>query len=746
MGFIDNRKEYEIENMYPKRPWMNYLWNEEYIMYINQFGIGKTIMKAEKGMQREIVRDTQDRLIYIKENGKTYCINRNYTNLPFDTYKTIVGMGYSKIISEYNGIRAELLIFVPSKGKRECWRLDLTNTSDNERNLDLYGFIDVDSRISWHYPCNKDTFEESVNGVCFQHVSYNSPTAYHCVHFATDCDIYGYDVTGKRFIGVYGNYFEPDGTKAERLASKNNVFDDFTAGSLQIKINLEPGETKRIKFTVGVETSVEAAAAATAEIFADGAFERELDIISAKTSMYDNKIYINTPDAEVNRMANIWLKRQMDLGKTWGRVYNMGFRDIMQDIMGFIQLDAEMSREKIVEYLQYQKADGNTLRSWVPLDLDPYRDGATWMLSTVMTYVKETDDISVLDEPVGYWESDITESVFEHCVRGADFLHREVGECGLCLWGGGDWNDSYDGAGLNMIGESVWLSIAAVKATKDFIELLNHIGKTELAKSYEKKNEKMIDNIYKYGWDKDHFIYGINDWREKVGSYDTEDAQICLNPQTWAVIAGIAEDEQNLLDLVEDKLKCDFGYVQCTPSYSKPNAHIGRIAYFGKGLFENGSVYNHGCAFKMVADCIAGRADNAYETLKLMSPNNPKNPYQHSGVEPYATTNMYLGPECELRAGEVTSSWTTGTTSWVFRYIIEYMLGVRAEFNGLLIDPKIPSEWDRAEITRTFRGAVYDIEIVRTGNKSIYLDGEKTDTNILPPLEKGSRHKVVVNI
>ena len=405
-----------------------------------------------------------------------------------------------------------------------------------------------------------------------------------------------------------------------------------------------------------------------------------------------------------------------------------------------------MPREKIVEYLQYQKADGNTLRSWVPLDLDPYRDGATWMLSTVMTYVKETDDISVLDEPVGYWESDITESVFEHCVRGADFLHREVGECGLCLWGGGDWNDSYDGAGLNMIGESVWLSIAAVKATKDFIELLNHIGKAELAKSYEKKNEKMIGNIYKYGWDKDHFIYGINDWREKVGSYDTEDAQICLNPQTWAVIAGIAEDEQNLLDLVEDKLKCDFGYVQCTPSYSKPNAHIGRIAYFGKGLFENGSVYNHGCAFKMVADCIAGRADNAYETLKLMSPNNPKNPYQHSGVEPYATTNMYLGPECELRAGEVTSSWTTGTTSWVFRYIIEYMLGIRAEFNGLLIDPKIPSEWDRAEITRTFRGAVYDIEIVRTGNKSIYLDGEKTDTNILPPLEKGSRHKVVVNI
>ena len=746
MGFIDAKKEYEIEDMYPKRPWMNYLWNEEYIMNINQFGIGKAIMKAENGFQREIVRDTDDRLIYIKENGNTYCVNRNYGRLPFDTYKTIVGMGYSKIISAYNGIEAELLIFVPSKGKRECWQLTLKNIKDCERNFDLYGFIDVDSRISWHAPCNNDTFEKSVNGVCFQHIAYNSPTSYHCIHFASDSEIYGYDVARNRFIGVYGSYAEPEGTKRERLESKNNVFDYFTAGALQIKVNLKQGETKRIKFTVGVETSVEAAADETAAILADGAFERELDIIAKKTSMYDDRLYINTPDEEVNRMVNIWLKRQMDLGKTWGRVYNMGFRDIMQDIIGFIQLDSEMSREKIVDCLQYQKTDGNTLRSWVPLDLDPYRDGATWMLSTVMTYVKETGDKSILDEKVGYWESDIKESVLDHCFRGADFLHREVGEYGLCLWGGGDWNDSFDGAGLKMIGESVWLSIAAVKATKDFIELLHYLGDDTAAAKYAAANDKMINNIHYHGWDKDHYIYGINDWREKVGTYDTADAQIFLNPQTWAVIAGVAEDEQALLNLVEDRLKCDFGYVQCTPSYSKPDPHVGRISYFGKGLFENGSVYNHGCAFKMVADCIAGRGNNAYKTLKLMSPYNPKNPYEHSGVEPYVTTNMYLGPECKLRAGEVMGSWTTGTTSWVFRTIVEYMLGIRAEFNGLRIEPQLPDGWDEVTAVRTFRGAVYRITIEKNGKKEIYLDGKKLEGSIVPICEKGTKHDVTVRI
>ena len=297
-----------------------------------------------------------------------------------------------------------------------------------------------------------------------------------------------------------------------------------------------------------------------------------------------------------------------------------------------------------------------------------------------------------------------------------------------------------------MIGESVWLSIAAVKATKDFIELLNAMGKKELAQNYINKNNQLTENILKYGWDKDHFIYGINDWRERVGSYDEKEAQLFLNPQTWAVIAGIAPDESALLDLVEDKMKCDYGYVQCIPSYSSPNPHVGRISYFGKGLFENGAVYNHGCAFKMVADCIAGRGDNAYETFKLMSPYNPKNLYTHSGVEPYSMTNMYLGPECELRAGEITSSWTTGTTSWVFRALVEYMIGVRAEFGGLMIDPKLPTEWKQTKITRTYRGAVYEIEMIRNGKIGIYLDDNLLDGKVLPVCKKGTRHKVIVNI
>lgn len=373
-----------------------------------------------------------------------------------------------------------------------------------------------------------------------------------------------------------------------------------------------------------------------------------------------------------------------------------------------------------------------------------YRDGATWLLSTVTAYIKETGDKSILDEKTGYFESNITETLFEHCIRAIEFLYREVGEHGLCLWGGGDWNDSFDGAGLQMIGESVWLSIATIKATNDFAELLNWLGKSDLSKTYISKRDKMNENIHKFGWDKDHFIYGINDWHERVGSYDTPTGQLFLNPQTWAVLAHIADDEQALMDLVERELSCGFGYVQQKPCYTTPDPHVGRISYFGKGFYENGSVYNHGVAFKIVADCVANRGNQAYKTLKMLLPSNPEN--KASGVEPYALCNMYFGPENETRRGEAPMHWITGTSSWVFRGIVEYIIGVRADFDSLIVDPKLPDNWDCVEITRMFRNSTYNIIIKRCNNKSITIDGEVAPNDIIPIFNDNEAHSVEIII
>lgn len=742
MGFIDERKEYIIENMYPRRPWMNYLWNNEYIAVINQFGFGKGRFSAEDNFQRDIVRDSESRLIYVKCDGEIYAANRNYGNAAFDEFKTVVGIGYSTVISAYKGLRSEYTIMVPHEGKRECWRLVLKNTSDKAKQMELYAYADLDVRIMEHLACTYGDFNQEMNGVYFRHYVYGSPTEYHLGHLATNGKVKAYETAKRRFVGTYGNIQTPDGVKAERLSCTDNSFDAETIAALQFEISLEPGEEKTLYFTAGVEKNLEDAIRNSQAVLSGESFNKELAILRQQTSQYDDKIFIDSPDEEVNRFVNIWLKRQMDLGKTWGRVYNKGFRDIMQDISGFVQLDPVSSRDRLLDCVQYQKPDGNTLRSWVPLDLRPYRDGAVWLLSTVVAYVKETADKSILEEKVGYYDSDLVETVFEHCIRGIEFLYREVGEHGLCLWGGGDWNDSFDGAGLQMIGESVWLSIAAIKGTNDFLELLDWMGEAELAEKYRGKREVMKENIRKHGWDQDHYIYGINDWHERVGSYDTPTGRIFLNPQTWAVLAGIAEDEQTLLDMVERELSCEFGYVQQKPCYTTPDPHVGRISYFGKGFYENGSVYNHGVAFKIVADCVAKRGNYAYDTIKKMLPSNPANDYTKSGVEPYAMCNMYFGPENETRRGEAPMHWITGTSSWLFRGIVEYLIGVRADFAGLVVDPQLPDAWDCVKITRTFRGAVYEIRICRGSEKKCLVDGQTLTGSRLPVFGDGKTHLV----
>lgn len=741
MGYTDAKKEYVIDDMYPRRPWMNYLWNEEYIAVINQFGFGKGLMQGENNYQRDVVRDTDSRVIYIKDGDHIYAANRNYAGEPFDLFNTVVGIGYTTVISECRGLRCEMTILVPHRGKRECWRVKLTNLLDVDRAFDLYAYTELNVNMTEHLSCSEAYYDEQLGGVYHTHHAYGSPSSYHVVHLATDARVVAFETAHRRFIGTYGNRLTPDGIKLDKLPCQNNSFDADTIAALQSKISLAAGQTTTLYYTVGVEQNLADARTNSAAALGEANFNNELAILRRQADQYDCKVLVSTPDAEVDRFANIWLKRQMDLGKTWGRVYNKGFRDIMQDISGFTQLDPAVCRDKIVDCTQYQKTDGNTLRSWVPLDLRPYRDGAVWMLMSVVTYIKETMDLSVLDEQIGYYGSNIKESLFNHCIRALDYFYREVGEHGLCLWGGGDWNDSFDGAGLNMRGESVWLSIAAVKGTNDFLTLLERIGRTDLVNKYTALRDGMISNINKHGWDKDHYIYGINDWGEKVGSYDTAEGQIFLNPQSWAVLAGIGDAKQ-LLDLVEREMGCDYGYVQQKPCYTTPDPHVGRISYFGKGFYENGSVYNHGVAFKLVADCVAGRGNEAYQTLKKLLPSNPKNDFTKSGVEPYALCNMFFGPENEMRPGEAPMHWITGTSSWTFRCIVEYLLGVRAEYDGLLIDPQLPDEWNEVKMTRSFRGATYDITINRTGSRLLTVDGKQYPANVAPVFDDQKVHKV----
>ena len=750
--FSADHSVYTITNMFPKRHLRNFLWNEHFIASIDQFGGG-----ASWNRDNEIYSGAcpvgESRLLFLrdKKDGTFWAANRNFFREPFDEFYTEVGQGFSRIVSCYKGLRLSYRIFIPRTGNVECWTVEIENVSAEPKEFSLFTYAASHLNTNPHPSFNHGEFDAELGGVLLSHHAFNTPKVWLNHFLASDISPVAHETTNRRFQGVYGSISMPDAVQAGRLASESTSFDNNMALTLQFDLTLAPGEKRQIHLLNGLASNAQEAREMAHQLLKQGGLDSELAAVEQRAKSAIDKVFIQTPDEEINALVNVWLKRQIDLGKTWARTYTRGFRDIMQDSTAFMPLDPKTAAEKIKYCLAYQRADGNPLRQWEPTDLHPSRDGAVWLILAVATYLKETGCFDLLNDVEPYYESQETGTVLEHCRRGMHFLLDNLGSHGLCLWGGGDWNDAINNAGLQGRGESVWLTQATVVAAREFVCLLKRLGDDAQAEAISLQADALAKNLQQQAWEKDHFICGYTDWDEKVGSYDNAEAQIFLNMQTWAVLSGTASDGPGLMDFVERELATPWGYVLNKPCFTRRDDHIGRNTYYEKGCYENGSVYNHGGTFKIAADCMLGRGELAYQTVRMMLSTNPANPAEHSGVEPYAVSNMYLGPENQERSGEAIMSWVTGTAGWLFRSITEYMLGVQADYDGLALKPCLSSQWKEVSIRREYRGAVYRIEIqnpsgLETGTLTVVVDGKPLGGNILPVFSDGQEHRVTVTL
>ncbi len=749
--FCDEKKEYVIRDMYPVRPLYNYLWSEHTVSTLDHFGNGFTT-SVRDGKWRNI--ETGTRNFYIKDrvSGEYYSANRNYKREPFDVFECHVGLGYQLIVSQYKGIRTEITFVIPNDLRALMTGIKVKNVSSEKKSIDLYTTTEPVINMTAHYSEGEAFFSKEANGLIFSHDAFEYELPYKHVYLSSAKEFYGYDVTNSRFKGIYEGYENPVALCEDRLASIDINADNNHVGAFQFRLDLEAGEEWENVLLCGLaETTNEAITHCnycTLENFA-----KELKLQENINNEYLDVFVLDSPDKILNSQVNVWLKRQLAFGKTWGRLWGKGFRDVMQDITSFAPFDAELAKKRILYALKHVYENGNPIRMFEPTYLYPYNDGAIWVPSAILAYLNETGDLSILDEQVQYLPgssldnsvyddgsfsypkykgTEYTDSVFEHVKRCMDYIIGSRGEKGLVLFRGGDWNDSINSAGKLGKGESVWLSIATYKALKEFEEILTLYKKEELVPYYAEKREELKGYILENGKDGDHFLYGYNDYGLKIGSDENDEAKIFLNPQTWAVLAGLVEKEEleKIMDVVEERLVCDFGYVQCAPSYVNPNPNIGRVTYMKPGLVENGSVYNHGVAFKLVADCILGRGDTAYNTYLKIRYDNPKN--ADSGVEPYAVTNMYIGPENPYRKGYARNNWITGTAGWLYRGLTEYFCGIVPTFTGLKILPNFPKAWNKVNIKRKYRNSVYDVHFERGEENLVIVDGEKIIGEILP--------------
>ena len=412
---------------------------------------------------------------------------------------------------------------------------------------------------------------------------------------------------------------------------------------------------------------------------------------------------------------------------------------------------SDKAKGKILETLMYEYSDGRCVRGWLPLDHHIYSDGPVWVTPTVNAYIKETGDVDFLNHPVKYLDEG-EDTVWEHILTAMRFVSDDVGEHGLVHSRDGDWNDSLNMTGLLGKGESVWTSIALCYALKNAAEIAEALlGDNAIRDEMLERRERMIKAINAEAWDGEWYLAAINDYNEKVGSHEESEGKIYLNSQTWAILSEVASGEraEKCIESVDKYLDSDYGPLTLYPTYTKFNNRIGRLTSFIPGIWENGTPYCHGGTFKVVADCLLGRGDKAYETILKIMPNSETNPSTHSGCEPYALTNMYFGPD-NPRRGETLFAWVTGTAGWMFRAVVQYMMGFHPEYNGFSIKPCIPAEWGEVTLTRKFRGDTYNVTIknesgAQSGVKSVTLDGVEVGASI-KLVGDGNTHNVVVTM
>lgn len=763
-GKFQDGKEYCIHELRPPRPQMNYLWNARILSGVNHFGGGKGAYGARalsyidpEGKGRCTVLRDGNRYFYVKDKQSGTVFNPGWypCKTPVEEYSCLHGLGYTRIRGECGGIAAELRVFVNETSPCEIWTVTLTNRTAQERALSLYSFAEFQLEGYQRY----SDYNSYVHGEYRQKdhliVCYNNamerPHTWFNGFMASDREPMAFDTSKRAFLGVYGSEFFPEGIRGERLSNSLAACEQMV-GALQHELVLAPGETAVTHVLIGAADTAETAAGIVRTLFAGDRIEKDYQTLLARKKRVSREIWVSTPDEKVNHFVNYWLKQQVQLCAEVGRDTGKGFRDQLQDAWAVASFEPELAGQKIRETLSYMYADGRCVRGWLPLDHHIYSDGPVWIPPTVNAYIKETGDRDFLSQKVKYLDQG-EDTVWEHILTTMRFASEDTGEHGLIHSRDGDWNDSLNMTGLQGKGESVWTSIALCYALMNTAEMAEKLcGDTAVRDEMLERRERLLKAINAQAWDGEWYLAAINDYGEKVGSREEAEGKIYLNSQTWAILADVADGNrrQQCMKAVDSYLDSDYGPLTLYPTYTHFNDRIGRLTSFVPGIWENGTPYCHGGTFKVVADCLCGRGDRAYETIRKILPDSDSNPSDHSGCEPYVVTNMYFGPD-NPRRGETLFAWVTGTAGWMLRAITQYMLGFTPEYDGFSLRPCLPSSWKEALLERSFRGDTYQIRIRNSGGNSsghaqVTVDGKSCPGGFVPLAGDGKIHGVTVTI
>jgi len=803
--FDDARREYVITNPKTPYPWINYLGNEDFFSLTSNTGGGYTFYKDAKFRRLTRYRynnvpiDDGGKYFYIKDGDTVWSPGWKPMKTELDSYECRHGMSYTKFKSSKNGIQAEILQFIPLSFWGEVQKVTLKNTSAKIKSLKLFSFIEF---ALWNaeddmtnFQRNFNTGEVEVEDSVIYHKTEFKERRNHYSFYSVNQPIQGFDTDRESFLGLYNGFDNPDVVNDGK--PKNTVAHGWSPiASHYIEVELLPGEEKDYVFMLGyveVEAdnkweskSVINKKPAKEMIFKFDTVEKVDAAYNDLRDYWDNllgKINIKSGDDKLDRMVNIWNQYQCMVTFNMSRSASffesgigrgMGFRDSNQDLIGFVHQIPERARERIFDIASTQFEDGSCYHQYQPLTKKgnaavggDFNDDPLWLILSTTEYIKETGDFSLLDEMVPF-DNDMSRAKphFDHLK--ASFYHvvNNLGPHKLPLIGRADWNDclnlncfsndpneSFQTTGNKKgdTAESLMIAGLFVVYGKEYVKLCKRIGKNEAANEAEIHVNNMIEAVKKHGWDGDWYLRAYDYYGKKIGSNENEEGKIFIESQGWCTMAEIGKEEglvEKSLNSVKEHLDCEYGIVLNSPAFTKYHIEYGEISTYPAGYKENGGIFCHNNPWIMIGETMIGRGDAAYDYYTKIAPSFLEDISELHKVEPYVYCQMIAGKEA-YKPGEAKNSWLSGTASWNFYAITQYILGIKPDYDGLSINPCIPSKWDGFKMTREFRGATYEIEVtnpnhVSKGVKQLIVNGSTIEANVVPILEKGKIHTVKV--
>lgn len=795
-GYFDNQnREYVIDRVDTPVPWTNYIGVEDMCAVLSQTAGGYLFYQSPEYHRITRFRanapiEAPGHYVYLRDDdtGEFWSISWQPVAKDLDkaSYRCRHGLSYSKYLCDYNEIAACQTVFIPLGDAVELWDVTLYNQSGKPRNLSIYSYLEFSfhqiSMDNQNHQMSLYASGSSYEDEIIQYDLYYEEFGFQwfSANFSPD----GFDCVRDKFLGAYHDERNPIAVMNGSCSGSSEKGGNHCA-VLQKKLTLAPAGEARLVFMLG--EGRRAAAKPVREKYAD--FTKVDAAFAALAKFWDDKcgrLQVDTPNEGMNTSLNIWNLYQSQVNVIFSRFASfievggrvgLGYRDTSQDAMTVVHSNPKKCRERIFQLLRGLTNAGYGLHLFDPIWFDPDKkdkqqsfrsptvvptpnaadvvhglkdacsDDALWLIPAICEYVKETGEVSLLEETVSYADGK-EDTVFEHMMRILNFSAEQVGETGICKGLRADWNDCLNLGG----GESAMVSFLHHWALEAFCALAAYLGREEERKTYAAMAQRVKKACEENLWDGKWYIRGITKSGKNIGTQQDKEGRVHMESNTWAVYSGVATGERAIsaMDAVDEYLYTPYGLLLNAPSYTVPNDEIGFVTRVYPGIKENGAVFSHPNPWAWCAEAILGRGERAMKFYNALLPYNQNDIIEIRQAEPYAYCQFVMGRD-HTAFGRARHPFMTGSGGWAYFAATHYILGVRPDYEALVIDPCIPADWREFSVDRVWRGAVYHIKVrnprgVCKGVKKLTLDGVSCENGAVPVQKAGGEYHVAVEL